>query len=55
MRVVIATGRIMVAMHAQHRYRRRVRARSRKPAYFTQFAPKGYALGINVLLHALTH
>jgi hypothetical protein len=25
------------------------------PAYFYQFSPKGYALGINVLLYAMTH
>jgi hypothetical protein len=25
------------------------------PAYFQRFSPDGYALGINVLLHALTH
>ncbi|MGE0591305.1 MAG: DUF4159 domain-containing protein [Vicinamibacterales bacterium] len=25
------------------------------PDYFYQFSPKGYALGVNILLHALTH
>ena len=25
------------------------------PAFFAQFSPDGYALGVNVLLHALTH
>jgi len=25
------------------------------PNYFYEFSPKGYALGINVLLYALTH
>ena len=25
------------------------------PAFFYQFSPKGYALGINVLLYAMTH
>jgi len=24
-------------------------------SYFLEFSPKGYALGINVLLYALTH
>jgi hypothetical protein len=25
------------------------------PGFFEQFSPKGYALGVNVLLHAMTH
>ena len=25
------------------------------PAFFYQFSPDGYAVGINVLLHAMTH
>ncbi len=25
------------------------------PAFFSQFSPDGYALGVNVLLHAMTH
>jgi hypothetical protein len=25
------------------------------PAFFDQFSPFGYAMGINVLLHAMTH
>jgi hypothetical protein len=25
------------------------------PAFFRQFSPGGYAFGINVLLHAMTH
>jgi hypothetical protein len=25
------------------------------PRYFYQFSPDGYAVGINVLLHAMTH
>jgi hypothetical protein len=25
------------------------------PDYFARFSPNGYALGINLLLHALTH
>ena len=25
------------------------------PRFFDQFAPDGYALGVNVLLHAMTH
>ena len=25
------------------------------PAFFQQFSPSGYALGIDVLLHAMTH
>jgi hypothetical protein len=25
------------------------------PGFFYQFSPDGYALGINVLLHAMTH
>ena len=25
------------------------------PGFFYQFSPKGYALGIDVLLHAMTH
>jgi hypothetical protein len=26
-----------------------------RPRYFYAFSPDGYAVGINVLLHALTH
>ena len=25
------------------------------PAFFYQFSPDGYAVGVNVLLHAMTH
>ena len=25
------------------------------PDYFHQFSPDGYALGVNVLVHAMTH
>ena len=25
------------------------------PAFFYQFSPRGYALGVDVLLHAMTH
>ena len=41
---------------AQHRRRRFVGARrARIPGFFYQFSPNGYALGVDVLLHAMTH
>ena len=40
---------------AQHRFRRRVRARVDDPEFFYKFSVEGYAIGINVLLYAMTH
>jgi hypothetical protein len=30
-------------------------AKERIPRYFYQFSPRGYAVGINVMLYAMTH
>ena len=48
-------GRIMVLMHAQHRPRRLLRARRRRPEYFRTMSVPGYSFGINVLVYAMTH
>ena len=43
------------AEHAQHRPRRLVRARRRRPRYFRTMSVPGYSFGINVLVYAMTH
>jgi len=47
--------RIMVAMTRNTDIADAFEREAENPLYFTQFGPSGYALGINVLLHALTH
>lgn len=48
-------GRIMVAMTHNTDVADSWEREGEDPAYFYQFSPDGYALGVNVLLHALTH
>jgi len=48
-------GRIMVAITHNTDIADAFEREGEDPQYFYQFSPKGYALGINVLLHALTH
>jgi hypothetical protein len=47
--------RIMVAMTRNTDVADSFEREGDDPVYFAQFSPNGYALGINVLLHALTH
>jgi hypothetical protein len=48
-------GRIMVAMTHNTDVADAFEREGEEPAYFYRFSPTGYALGVNVLLHALTH
>lgn len=48
-------GRIMVAMTRNTDIADAWEREGENPNYFYRFSPTGYALGINVLLHALTH
>jgi hypothetical protein len=48
-------GRVMVAMTRNTDIADAFEREGDDPEFFAQFSPKGYALGINVLLHALTH
>ena len=48
-------GRIMVAITHNTDIADAFEREGEDPQFFYQFSPKGYALGINVLLHALTH
>ena len=48
-------GRIMVAMTRNTDIADAFEREAANPEYFRQFGPPGYALGINVLLNALTH
>ena len=48
-------GRIMVVMTHNNDVADSWEREADDPAYFQQFSPDGYALGINVLLHAMTH
>jgi hypothetical protein len=48
-------GRIMVVMTFNTDLADSWEREGEDPAFFHQFSPDGYALGINVLLHALTH
>jgi hypothetical protein len=48
-------GRIMVAMTHNTDVADSWEREGEDPAFFYQFSPDGYAFGVNVLLHALTH
>jgi hypothetical protein len=48
-------GRIMVAMTHNTDVADAWEREGEDPAYFLRFSPDGYALGVNVLLYALTH
>lgn len=48
-------GRIMVAMTRNTDIADSWEREAENPTYFYRFSPTGYALGVNVLLHALTH
>ena len=48
-------GRIMVAMTHNTDVADSWEREGEDPAYFYRFSPDGYALGINVLLYAMTH
>jgi hypothetical protein len=48
-------GRIMVVMTHNNDIADSWEREGDEPAYFYRFSPDGYALGVNVLLHALTH
>jgi hypothetical protein len=48
-------GRIMLAMTHNTDIADAFEREADDPAYFARFSPKGYALGINVVLYALTH
>jgi hypothetical protein len=48
-------GRIMVAMTHNTDVADSWEREGDDPAFFAQFSPDGYAVGINVLLHAMTH
>jgi hypothetical protein len=50
-----ARGRIMVLMTHNTDVADSWEREGEDPAFFYQFSPAGYALGINVLLHAMTH
>ena len=48
-------GRIMLAMTHNTDIADSFEREADDPAYFTRFSPRGYALGVDVLLYALTH
>ena len=48
-------GRIMVAMTHNTDVADSWEREGDDPAFFAQFSPNGYAIGVNVLLHAMTH
>jgi hypothetical protein len=48
-------GRIMVVMTHNTDIADSWEREGEDPAFFRQFSPSGYAFGINVLLHAMTH
>ena len=50
-----AKGRIMVVMTHNTDVADSWEREGEDPGFFLQFSPDGYALGINVLLHAMTH
>ena len=50
-----ARGRIMVVMSHNTDVADSWEREGEDPAFFYQFSPAGYAVGINVLLHAMTH
>jgi hypothetical protein len=49
------TGRIMVMMTHNNDIADSWEREGENPAYFALFGPSGYALGVNVLLYAMTH
>ena len=49
------SGRILVAMTHNTDIQDAWEREGEDPSFFEQFAPDGYALGVNVLLHAMTH
>ena len=49
------SGRLMVVMTHNTDVGDSWEREGEDPAFFYQFSPNGYALGINVLLHAMTH
>jgi hypothetical protein len=50
-----ARGRIMVAMTHNTDIADAWEREGEDPAFFSRFSPTGYAIGVNVLLHAMTH
>ena len=50
-----AQGRVMVLMTHNTDIADSWEREGEDPAYFHQFSPDGYALGVNVLVHAMTH
>jgi hypothetical protein len=50
-----AHGRLMVVMTHNTDVADAWEREGEDPGFFYQFSPDGYALGINVLLHAMTH
>ena len=50
-----SNGRVLVLMSHNTDIADSWEREGEDPAFFYQFSPKGYALGIDVLLHALTH
>jgi Domain of unknown function (DUF4159) len=50
-----ARGRLMVVMTHNSDFGDTWERESESPEFFARFSPKGYSLGINVLLYALTH
>jgi len=50
-----AHGRIIVVMTHNTDVADSWEREGEDPAFFSQFSPDGYALGVNVLLHAMTH
>jgi len=50
-----ARGRLMVVMTHNSDFGDTWERESENPEFFAKFSPKGYALGIDVLLYALTH
>ena len=49
------SGRIMLAMTHNTDIADAFEREGDDPVYFAQFSPRGYALGINVILYAMTH
>ena len=48
-------GRIMLAMTHNTDIADAFEREADDPAFFSRFSPRGYALGINVVLYALAH
>jgi hypothetical protein len=48
-------GRIMLAMTHNTDIADSFEREADDPRYFSRFSPRGYALGVDVLLYALTH